>query len=95
MAIKTKADWKEYLRIERRINAEFDGYGIYTLNHNECVGECLTEESAEYHAELIAQGMAPKSVTTKRTEAELVAWMNTQRRMYAKRASQRGQDSEA
>jgi hypothetical protein len=83
MAIKTEADWTEYLKIERRINADFNGYGIYTLSHNECVGECLTEESAEYYADLIAEGMAPKSTSTKPTKAELIAWISTQRRMYA------------
>ena len=84
MATAHKADWTKYVKIERRIDADFNGYGIYTLSHNECVGECLTEDSAEYHADLIAQGMAPKSTSTKRTKAELIAWMNTQRRMYAK-----------
>ncbi len=83
MAITTKVDWTQYLKIERRIDAEFNGYGIYTRSHNECVGECLTEESAEHCADLITQGMAPKSTSTKRTEAELINWMNTQRRMYA------------
>lgn len=83
MAIKFKADWKKYFRIERRIDADFNGYGIYTLKHNECVGECLTEESAQYHADLIAREMAPKSTRTKHTDAELIAWMNRQRRTYA------------
>jgi hypothetical protein len=61
--------------------------GIYTLSHNECVGECLTEESAEYYADLIAQEMAPKLApkvaTIKHTKAELLDWMNTQKRIYA------------
>lgn len=83
MAITTKVDWKEYLKIEHRIDTDFKGYGIYTLSHNECVGECLTQESAEYHADFIAQGMAPKSSATKLTDAELITWMSTQRRMYA------------
>jgi hypothetical protein len=84
MASTSKADWTKYLKIERRIDADFNGYGICTLSQNECVGECLTQDSAEYHADLIAQGMAPQSTSTKRTEAELIAWMNTQRQMYAK-----------
>jgi hypothetical protein len=83
MASPTNADWTQHLKIERRIQADFDGYGIYTLSHNECVGECLTQESAEYYASLIAQEMAPKSTSAKRTEAELIAWMNSHRRMYA------------
>jgi hypothetical protein len=83
MASPTNADWTQHLKIERRIQADFDGYGIYTLSHNECVGECLTQESAEYYARLIAQEMAPKSTSAKRTEAELIAWMNSHRRMYA------------
>ncbi|MGB8031772.1 MAG: helicase associated domain-containing protein [Terracidiphilus sp.] len=77
-----KADWTKYLKIERRINSDFNGYGIYTLSHNECVGECLTQDSAEYHADFIAQGMAPKSTSNRRTKAELIAWMNRQRRMH-------------
>jgi len=83
MASPTNADWTQHLKIERRIQADFDGYGIYTLSHNECGGECLTQESAEYYASLIAQEMAPKSTSAKRTEAELIAWMNSHRRMYA------------
>jgi len=83
MASPTNADWTQHLKIERRIQADFDGYGIYTLSHNECVGECLTQESAEYYASLIAQEMAPKSTSAKRTEAELIVWMNSHRRMYA------------
>lgn len=83
MASPTNTDWTQHLKIERRIQADFDGYGIYTLSDNECVGECLTQESAEYYASLIAQEMAPKSTSAKRTEAELIAWMNSYRRMYA------------
>jgi hypothetical protein len=83
MASPTNADWTQHLKIERRIQADFDGYGIYTLSHNECVGECLTQESAEYYASLIAQEMAPKSTSAKRTEAKLIAWTNSHRRMYA------------
>lgn len=84
MAIKTKADWTKYLKIEPRTYADINGFGIYTLSHNECIDECLTQESAEYYADLIAQEIAPKSTSTKPTKAELIAWGSTQRRMYAK-----------
>jgi hypothetical protein len=83
MAIKTKADWTKYLKIKPRTYADINGFGIYTLSHNECVGECLTQDSAEYYADLIAQEMAPKSTSTKHTKAELIAWMNIQRRKHA------------
>ncbi len=81
----SKPNWEEYLRIERITEPEhgYEGYGIFTLSHNECVGKCLTEESAEYHSDLIAQEMAPKLTRTKHTEAETITWMNSQRRIYA------------
>jgi len=83
MAIKTTVDWTKYLKIEPRTYADINGFGIYTLSHNECVGECLTQESAEYYAGHLAQEMASKSTRTKPAKAELIVWMNTQRRMYA------------
>ena len=50
----TTLDWTKYLKVEPRTYAEYNGWGIYTLSHNECVGECLTRESAEYYAKHIA-----------------------------------------
>jgi hypothetical protein len=50
-------NWMKYLKVEPSIGVGWSEWNIITLSHNEIVGECETQESAEYHAMHLAHDL--------------------------------------